>query len=117
MLRIVMICGLSVGCAEKKEAPAKDKAPPTLTETEIERGQKACQSYADKICQCAQQKSELAKDCDLAKARPEAYQLAIRVAQQEAKNSSPKKDKVGAYKNARAIMTSCIEEDLNFKCE
>jgi hypothetical protein len=48
-----------------------------LPQEEILRGQKACQSYVDRVCACAKTQSEMADECALAKARPEALQLNI----------------------------------------
>ena len=46
--------------------------------TEIKRGQDACKAYVDKVCACAATEPERAKQCELAKALPEAIAIGAR---------------------------------------
>jgi hypothetical protein len=102
---LVLLTGLT-GC-KVKEHKVKVKTPTSMTEIEVQRGEDACKTYIDKICACAATKPDLAKQCDLAKALPDAMHLSLAVAL----NPDSKPDVVDqAYGNVKKTISSCFDE-------
>jgi len=97
---------LSCACAKEREAPRRA----SFTEVEAERGRKACASYVERVCACADGEATLAEDCELAKGRPEALDLALRAV--ASTQDRPDEDRWAIDDNARKIIQSCIEADL-----
>ena len=103
---------LLAGCAKKKEAPKTDEKPVAgaMGEAEIKRSQDACKIYVEQVCACADKKpdnADLAKQCQLAKALPDAVRIGLEVA------ASPdsKPDIVQqSYSSIRKTVAECIEQ-------
>ena len=92
---------------EKKPKPTKQKPVAGLTDVELKRGEEACKAYVDKVCACAQTKPDLAQQCQLAKALPEALQIALSVAT----HPDTKPDvATQSFDSARQTIGTCIEE-------
>src|SRR5438128_2525044 len=105
MKRLVVALLLVAGCKAKQ--PKKHAPPPPMAATEVQRGQDACKSYVDRVCGCAATKPELAKQCDLSKALPQAIEISLSVAN----NPESKPDIVEqSYDSVRKTVASCIEE-------
>lgn len=104
-----MVVGLlMVGCGPDDEPEAV--APPTVPElsaSEIERGRDACRIYAERVCRCADEKPELATECELARARPGALEMTL----EGAEGQSSARDTAAIRVSARQIIRSCIEAD------
>ena len=106
-LALVLALLAATGCKTKEHAPKKQKPVAGMTDVEIQRGEDACKAYVDKICACAQTKTELASSCQLAKAMPEAMQLSLAVAA----NPDSKPDVVEeSYDSAKKTIANCIQE-------
>lgn len=105
---IVLVLLASVTGCKAPEHKAKAKPTPGgMTEIEVKRGEDACKVYIDKICACAQTKPELAKQCELAKALPDAMHLSLAVAL----NPESKPDIAEqSFSSAKKTISSCIDE-------
>ncbi|HUS32745.1 MAG TPA: hypothetical protein VMZ53_29795 [Kofleriaceae bacterium] len=110
LLAIALVLAAATGCKAKEPSARKKKPVATMTEVELKRGEDACKAYVDKVCACATQKpdaAELAKECQLAKALPEALQIALSVAI----NPESKPDVVEqSYDSVRTTVSQCIQE-------
>ena len=47
---------------------------------EVERGKKACQTYVDRVCACAQTQPQFEEECKLSKGRPQALETNLEIA-------------------------------------
>lgn len=107
VLALALVASLA-GCAKKKESKHDDKAAvATMSDSEIQRSRDACATYVEKVCACAQTKPDLVKQCELAKALPEAVRIGLEVA------ASPdsKPDIVEqSYASVRKTVAECIEQ-------
>lgn len=101
---LVLVLG---GCKAKEPSKHQVKVVKEMSPMEVQRGQDACKAYVDKVCACAAQKPELAKQCELSKALPQAIEISLSVAN----NPESKPDIVQqSYANVRKTVGSCIEE-------
>lgn len=104
---LVLALVLSTGGCKAKESKHHVKQVKDMSPAEVQRGQDACKAYVDRVCACAAQKPELAKQCDLSKALPQAIEISLSVAT----NPDSKPDIVEqSYANVRKTVGSCIEE-------
>jgi hypothetical protein len=104
--------GSLAGCKKsggKQWLPPPEKAPPaSIGAAEATRGRNACQSYVDRVCQCAAEKPQLAGECELARSRPGALQVSLDAL---ASAGMSEEDRRGAQANARKVVAACIEDD------
>ena len=76
-LALCVLPGLAGGCAKQQdEAPASQPAP-SVPEPELARGRDACKAYVEKVCECAKTVAAVAEQCKLAKALPDAIEVAV----------------------------------------
>jgi hypothetical protein len=97
----------TTGCSKESSEQSQPVVEP-LPQDEIQRGQTACQSYVDRLCECAKTQSDMADACALAKARPEALKLNIDLM------SSPGLPVVEAQAvkvEARKIIAACFADE------
>ena len=107
MKALVVLVLLLGGCKAKESKQHPVKQVKEMSAMEIQRGQDACKVYVEKVCACAAQKPELAKQCELSKALPQAIEISLSVAN----NPDSKKDIVEqSYANVRKTVGNCIEE-------
>lgn len=110
MRALVVLLLVLGGCKAKESKHHPVKQVKEMSAMEIQRGQDACKVYVDKVCACAAQKpdaAELAKQCELSKALPQAIEISLSVAN----NPDSKQDIVEqSYANVRKTVGSCIEE-------
>ncbi len=98
---------LAAGACKKKEA---GQAPPpveTMPAAEVQRAQDACAQYVERVCACAATVPAATKQCELARALPEAVRIGLEVA------ASPdsKPDIVQqSYASVRKTAKECIEQ-------
>ena len=108
---MMLLCVLAAGC-DKKTEPAKGEAPPPMIEPmgdgESQVGRQACAAYVDQVCGCALKTPDLKEECEMAKARPNAFEMNTRAAM--AQGDANSKDRRALVANARKIMRSCIED-------
>ncbi len=107
----LLVIGLvAAGCQEQK--PAKGEAPPPMIEPmgdgESQVGQQACNGYVQQVCGCVAKMPDLKEECEMAKARPNAFEINTRAAM--AQGDANTKDRRALIANARKIMRSCIED-------
>ena len=102
---IIVLVLLAGGC-KAKESKHQVKQVKDMSAMEIQRGQDACKAYVDRVCACAAQKPDLAKECELSKALPQAIEISLSVAN----NPDSKPDIVQqSYANVRKTVGGCIE--------
>jgi hypothetical protein len=107
-LALVFTCVALVGCAKKQDAPPPPgPAAPAMPAEEVQRSRDACQTYVEKVCACADKTPALQKQCDLARALPDAVRLGLEVA---ASPDSKRNDVIGAQDSVRKAAKECIEE-------
>ncbi|MBA3452577.1 MAG: hypothetical protein H0T42_05700 [Deltaproteobacteria bacterium] len=108
---LVLAClapiAFGAGCKKKAVDPGPpadlDTAPP-LPGPELKRGQDACQAYVAAVCACTAPAA--AEACSLAKALPDALQVATEIS---VSPDSRKRDVLQANDSARKTIASCIE--------
>lgn len=104
-MKFLVLLALVAGCKAKE--PKKREPKPAMPAEEVQRGQDACKTYVDRVCACAAQKPEFAKQCELSKALPQAIEISLSVAL----HPESKPDIVEqSYGNVRKTVASCIEE-------
>jgi len=110
---LVLVLALAGASACKRRhdgEPADWTAPPVMDEAEQARGRTACSAYVARLCRCAQDHRELAEQCTLARAQPEALaQLLGMVNGVEGKLG--KREFREAQHTARRIVKDCFEKD------
>ncbi len=95
--------------ASQPAAEPEPAAQPTgMSAAEAERGRQACRSYVDQVCACAEKDAELASECDMARARPQALEMSLRSA--VAEGNATEKDRRSIQANAEQIARACIED-------
>jgi hypothetical protein len=107
---LVVLALLLTGCKAKESKQHSVKQVKEMSAMEIQRGQDACKVYVEKVCACATSKPDardLAKQCELSKALPQAIEISLSVAN----NPDSKPDIVQqSYANVRKTIGNCIEE-------
>ena len=113
-MRWIIVIGLTAaaltGCEPEKTRKG-DQAPPVIEpmgEGEQDVGREACNSYVTQVCGCVGKMPDLKQECEMAKARPNAFEMNTRAAM--AQGDANTKDRKALVANARKIMRSCIED-------
>jgi hypothetical protein len=105
----IVLAALATVASCKKTSPreaAPEKVEP-MSADEVKRSQDACQAYVDRACACAQTVPAVERQCQLARAAPDA----VRVALDFATSPDSKPDIVRrSYASVRKTVKSCIEE-------
>ncbi len=76
-----LVLSFAGGGCSKEESKSEASSISPLPAKEVERGRKACEAYVARVCKCAETKPEMAEECALAKARPEAFDLNVGLAE------------------------------------
>lgn len=97
----------ALGCAKKDEAPPVETKPPPIPAAELARGQDACKAYVEQICGCAATVEAAQQPCTLAKALPDAIEVAMQVA---VNPDAKPKDALQAADSIRKTIAQCIEQ-------
>jgi hypothetical protein len=105
-MRWLVILALVGGCKKPADAPPPEEAP-QMPAVELKRDQDACNTYVAKICACVATQPAMRRQCELARALPDALQVSIDVASNPA---SSRRDAVQAQHSVRTIAKECIEE-------
>jgi hypothetical protein len=100
----------SGGCKKTEEEPAQGALPPveSLSQSEADLGRKACSAYVAQVCGCVEKQPDLKEECEMARARPDAFEMNTRAALAEGDASG--KDRRILIANSRKIMRACIED-------
>jgi hypothetical protein len=110
-MRWLLILVACAGCKKSSDAPpspGSDGPPvPTMSATEVKRGQDACKAYVDKVCACADTVPAMKQPCALAHALPDAIQVGLDVA---ANPESTRRDVLQVHDSVRKIVKKCIED-------
>lgn len=106
----VMVVALAGGCKKSEEAAGEGALPPveSISGQEADLGRKACSAYVAQVCACASSMPELKEECEMSRARPEAFEMNTRASLAEGDASG--KDRRILIANARKIMRACIED-------
>lgn len=103
----VLVVALACAAACKNQEAPPPSEVPVMSAGEIRRSQDACQAYVDKVCACAQGVAAMKQPCALARALPEAIQVALGVA---VNPESSRRDVLQAHDTVRKVAKECIEE-------
>lgn len=101
-----------VGC-NKEEVPKQSLVTP-MPKEEVERAEKACKTYVERVCACAKTDPKMQEECALSKGRPSALQVNL-----ELLGSSGLEDvELKAVKvEARKIAAACFEADARLESQ
>lgn len=99
---------LSGASCSKESEKAETSTVAPLPEEEVTRGHKACEAYVARVCECATAHADMAEECAMAKARPEAFQLNLDVLASEGLSAIELQASKAA---ARKIAAACFEAD------
>src|SRR5262245_17804769 len=102
---VVLALAVVAACSKKQDAPAP--AVEHMPAEEAKRSADACKAYLERVCACASKLADAAKQCELARALPEAVRIGLEVA------ASPdsKPDIVQqSYASVRKTAKECIEQ-------
>jgi hypothetical protein len=105
----VLAGAILAGACKKQEEPAPAPVPARsiVGEAELKRGHDACTAYVAQVCACAQTVPAAEEPCKLAKALPEALEVALSV------SAHPETERKEAVQSAAAIrktIARCIEQ-------
>lgn len=105
-LALALAGGLLLGACKRQEERAP--APPAaISEAEIARGHDACRAYVEQVCECAKTVPAAQQPCGLAKALPEAIDVAVDVSAQP---QAERRDVVQSAAAIRKTIARCIEQ-------
>lgn len=113
-IMVALALALAGGCKKKSDDAAREQGaggqpPPTpISATEADTGRKACDAYVEHVCDCALKLPELAEQCDLAGAQPDALDMNLRAAMAE--GNANDEDRRALLANTRKIVRACIEQ-------
>jgi hypothetical protein len=98
---------LATGACKKQEKKAAPEPVEKMSAEEVKRSEDACKAYVDRVCTCATTVPAAQKQCELAKAQPEALRISLEVATYP--DSKP--DIVRqALAGVRKVVKECIEQ-------
>lgn len=107
---VVVALAAGLGCKKREAAVSADPAmPPPINAAQARQVRDACAAYVERLCRCAAESPADAarqEECTLARAIPEALELAIRGAE------GPHQTRVnaeGALANVGKIQKNCVE--------
>ena len=107
---LVLICAFgTLGCS-KESAGDRDRSSKieALPKAEVERAQKACTAYVERVCACAESHPALSQQCELAKASPGALELNLTLLASDGLEIAEQK---AVKVEARKIAAVCFESD------
>jgi hypothetical protein len=106
MKRLAIAIALFAAC-KKQEPSSTHEAPAAMPAAEQQRSEEACKQYLERVCACAAKVPAAAKQCELARALPEAVRIGLEVAQ----SPDSKPDIVlKSYASVRKTAKECIEQ-------
>ena len=83
MTRLLLVVALVALVAACKKSDKKAEPTPTVAAMpaeEIKRNEDACKAYVERVCACAAKVPDVAKQCELARALPDAIRIGLEVA-------------------------------------
>jgi len=95
------------GACKKQDEPAPAATRSLVGEAELRRGHDACTAYVTQVCACAQAVPAAQEPCKLAKALPEALEVALAVS---AHPDTERRDAVQSAAALRKTIARCIEQ-------
>ncbi len=107
----VLLLVAAGGCKKTEEEPGGAGALPpveSLSNSEADMGRKACAAYVAQVCACVEKQPDLKEECEMARARPEAFEMNTRASLAE--GDATGKDRRILIANSRKIMRACIED-------
>ena len=100
---LALLVGLCA-CSKGRQEPKQQAVPPMPAE-EVKRNEDACKAYVERVCACTVPAA--AEQCKLARALPEAIQIAL----DTARGSDSAPDIVQqSYASVRKTAKECIEQ-------
>ena len=107
-LGAALLALVSCGRGDPGGEPAQPEVQP-IGDVEAARGQRACESLAERACAGADGDPSRSEECALARARPQALEMNLRVARARDSNLSPR-DLSGVIAETRKIAAGCLED-------
>ena len=107
MKRLVLVAMLLAACKKQEAKQQQPPAVPQMPAEEVKRSEDACKTYVERVCACASTVPAVTKQCELARALPEAVRIGLEVA------ASPdsKPDIVQqSHSSVRKTAKECIEQ-------
>jgi hypothetical protein len=98
------------------QANGADKAPKggdtssDITENEVGQGMALCLGYMTRVCKCAETDAAFKEECELARGRPEALKMVVRIlggTQGPISTTERREQEAGA----RKIVKACVRAD------
>src|SRR5690606_28584067 len=80
MKRLAIAIALVAACKKEEPAHEQQSGPPPMPAAEIKRSEDACKQYVERVCACAEKVPAVAKQCELARALPDAVRLGLEIA-------------------------------------
>ncbi|HEY5920194.1 MAG TPA: hypothetical protein VIV11_00930 [Kofleriaceae bacterium] len=106
MKRLLIALALVTAC-KKQDDKTKPQPAPQMPAEEVKRSEDACKTYVERVCACATQVPDVAKQCELSRALPEAVRIGLEIA--ASPDSTP--DIVQqSYASVRKTAKECIEQ-------
>lgn len=106
----------ALACAgdDGPESPARGEggaraAEEGLSAQERERGREACERYVERVCACAEDDEAYEEECALARARPEALEIALGAV--DSRGDLDRRQRGAALAEARRVIQRCFEAD------
>ena len=103
ILAFCIVCSCS-----KAEDTSASIAPPQISKAEAERGLKACGTYVERLCRCAQTHKDLAQQCEDKRDNREVLRLTLEAA---SSSTVSVQDRWRIAKNAQDRIKQCLEDE------
>jgi hypothetical protein len=107
MKHLVLVLALVAACKKQEPEAKPQPGPPPMPASEIQRSQDACKQYVERVCACAATVPAVAKQCELARALPDAVRLGLEIAASPDSNPDLVQQ---SYASVRKTAKECIEQ-------
>ncbi len=107
---VVALAACNAKPKDKPKGESKPGRPEPMTPVERKRGEDACTTYSKALCDCAAKRPDdanLAEQCELKKAKPEALELLLGVDDDPATSDD---SRLRAQIEARKLIARCVTE-------
>ena len=107
LLALVMAGGACRKSEKAEKAPPPEPAVAPLSADEVKRSEDACRVYVERVCGCAATVPAATKQCELARALPDAVRIALEVSlSPDSKPDIVRQSQAGVRKTVK----ECIEQ-------
>jgi hypothetical protein len=106
VIRALAALALTLAACKGSSEEKGDRRPAPITASERERGVKACTAYVERLCACAKDKADLARDCERASSRVETLEGLLQTSDEDRVSN----DVLAVQLQARKIIANCVED-------